>query len=140
MSSKPVCTLVLDDDKVMAFGEAIKSHYWYELFLDDLPIWGFVGESKKDTGNTLIYTHKKLDISYNLNRVFQHCSCFLAARLYSISPPMCCHQVLEGYDLKNSARNESRVRQHLVNTNTHGHHSRSRPPTYTHPCRACTHP
>lgn len=51
----------------------------YELFVDDLPIWGFVGPPPEETGATAglgeaqppiyIYTHKKFDVNYNGNRV-----------------------------------------------------------------------
>lgn len=42
------------------------------MFLDDLPVWGFVGEAHKDKdGKELayIFTHKAFDISYNKDRV-----------------------------------------------------------------------
>ncbi len=79
------------------FREAIERQYWYELFMDDLPIWGFVGEvrqagaqgqqqqqqaaagSKAEAaggaadggkeGQAFIFTHKTFDISYNEDRV-----------------------------------------------------------------------
>lgn len=44
----------------------------YELFMDDLPVWGFVGpppEETKDEEHIYIYTHKSFDINYNDNRV-----------------------------------------------------------------------
>jgi hypothetical protein len=44
----------------------------YELFIDDLPVWGFVGpppEETKDEEHIYIYTHKSFDINYNENRV-----------------------------------------------------------------------
>ncbi len=44
----------------------------YELFIDDLPVWGFVGpppEETKDDENIYIYTHKAFDVNYNENRV-----------------------------------------------------------------------
>jgi hypothetical protein len=44
----------------------------YELFIDDLPVWGFVGpppEETKDDEHIFIYTHKSFDINYNDNRV-----------------------------------------------------------------------
>jgi transmembrane 9 superfamily protein 3 len=44
----------------------------YEFFIDDLPIWGFVGpppEQTKGDSNTYIYTHKSFDIAYNNDRV-----------------------------------------------------------------------
>ena len=43
-------------------------HYWYEFFMDDLPIWGFVGpppEQGDAKTDLFIYTHKTFDIAYN---------------------------------------------------------------------------
>ena len=40
----------------------------YELFIDDLPVWGFVGpppEESTNEGKTYIYLHKSLAINYN---------------------------------------------------------------------------
>lgn len=57
---------------VATFKNAVQKHYWYELFIDDLPIWGFVGpppEETKDDEQIYIYTHKAFDINYNGNRV-----------------------------------------------------------------------
>ena len=42
------------------------------MFIDDLPVWGFVGpppEETKDDDNIYIYTHKAFDVNYNENRV-----------------------------------------------------------------------
>lgn len=51
------------------------------MFLDDLPIWGFVGEVRKDKVGEVgaagaeekayIYTHKTFDVSYNTDRIIQ---------------------------------------------------------------------
>jgi transmembrane 9 superfamily protein 3 len=64
----------LNSDDVEAFTYAISRHYWYELFMDDLPIWGFVGDSRPsklagEDDTVVLYTHKQLDISYNGDRV-----------------------------------------------------------------------
>jgi hypothetical protein len=69
-----ICTQTLSSNDVEAFNYAITRHYWYELFMDDLPIWGFVGDLKaaKAAGedvSVVLYTHKQLDISYNGDRV-----------------------------------------------------------------------
>jgi transmembrane 9 superfamily member 3 len=67
-----ICTLPLDASTVATFKRAVQKHYWYELFIDDLPVWGFVGpppEETKDDQNIYIYTHKSFDINYNDNRV-----------------------------------------------------------------------
>ena len=42
-----LCAEVLTQANVRQFKKAIKKHYWYEFFMDDLPIWGFVGENVK---------------------------------------------------------------------------------------------
>lgn len=67
-----ICTMQLSDDNVKVFKQAVRRHYWYELFLDNLPIWGFVGpppEKTKDDDTIYIYTHKSFDISFNENHV-----------------------------------------------------------------------
>jgi transmembrane 9 superfamily member 3 len=68
-----ICSSILSDDDAAEFAEAVIRHYWYELFMDDLPIWGFVGPPPEQTsaGDTTIYiyTHKTFDIAYNGNRI-----------------------------------------------------------------------
>lgn len=67
-----LCSVTLDEEKTRDFVEAVQRHYWYEFFLDDLPIWGFVGpppETARDGESTFLYTHKSLDIAYNGDRV-----------------------------------------------------------------------
>ncbi len=69
---KVVCSNVLDDSQAATFRKAVKKHYWYELFMDELPVWGFVGlppEEAKDDEHIYIYTHKSLEINYNGDRV-----------------------------------------------------------------------
>ena len=34
------CEVDLDKEKRDAFVYAIKNHYWYQMYIDDLPIWG----------------------------------------------------------------------------------------------------
>lgn len=34
------CEIDLDKPKQDAFVYAIKNHYWYQMYIDDLPIWG----------------------------------------------------------------------------------------------------
>ena len=54
----------------------------YELFIDDLPVWGFVGpppEESKDDKQIYIYAHKSFDINYNENRVRGTCRSWASA-------------------------------------------------------------
>lgn len=57
------CTVQLNEEQFKAFVYAVKNHYWYQMYIDDLPIWGVVGEMKDN--NYYIWTHKKFEIGYN---------------------------------------------------------------------------
>lgn len=60
------CEITMDADKKQAFSYAVKNNYWYQMYVDDLPIWGSVGEkSKNEDDDVYIYTHKNLQIGYN---------------------------------------------------------------------------
>ncbi|XP_019872274.1 transmembrane 9 superfamily member 3 [Aethina tumida] len=57
------CAQKLDEEKYKAFVYAVKNHYWYQMYIDDLPIWGVVGEVRDN--QYYIWTHKKFEIGYN---------------------------------------------------------------------------
>ena len=40
-----LCVDVLTQQSARIFKRAVRKHYWYEFVMDDLPIWGFVGEN-----------------------------------------------------------------------------------------------
>jgi transmembrane 9 superfamily protein 3 len=77
---RTMCTFKLDAKRVREFSFAVKNHYWYEMFLDDLPLWGFVGErvvpdedeaesaGEEDT-DLFLYTHRTYDLSFNGDKV-----------------------------------------------------------------------
>lgn len=57
----------LTEEKLKAFTYAVKNDYWYQMYIDSLPIWGKVGE--REDNKYYIYTHKKFDIGYNGNQI-----------------------------------------------------------------------
>ncbi|KAL5017783.1 hypothetical protein ScPMuIL_003505 [Solemya velum] len=59
------CSVELSEEKYQAFVYAVKNHYWYQMYIDDLPIWGIVGEIEEGGEDYYIWTHKKFDIGYN---------------------------------------------------------------------------
>lgn len=68
----PICTIELDDTKVKQLKEAIENAYWFEFFMDDLPLWGFVGEihpDKSDDQKHLLYTHKNIIVKTNNDQI-----------------------------------------------------------------------
>ena len=63
---------VADTNTFKALEYSIKNHYWYQMFVDDLPIWGIVGDVQKNKEGEeeyFIWTHKKLEFGYNDNQV-----------------------------------------------------------------------
>jgi transmembrane 9 superfamily protein 3 len=78
----------LGQEETKKFSNAVANQYWYQLFLgkqvakkrnslvyiDDLPIWGMVGEVVSEPGQEdklYIYTHKKFVVTYNGDRVIE---------------------------------------------------------------------
>ena len=78
-----ICELHVGAAEKEAFVEAVQAHYWYQMYIDELPIWGMVGEymmaeaskpqlnqpSIREQG--FIYTHKDFSISYNGNQIIE---------------------------------------------------------------------
>ncbi|KAI1715447.1 endomembrane protein 70 domain-containing protein [Ditylenchus destructor] len=58
-------TLTTTDATSLAF--AVSHNYWYQMYIDDLPLWALVGEVEGD--KNLIYTHKKFEIGYNQQQI-----------------------------------------------------------------------
>jgi transmembrane 9 superfamily protein 3 len=75
VDKEDVCDLVLEKEHVMEFEGAVDQQYWYELFLDDLPMWGMVGEILRDDAHGRmekhIFTHRSVSISYNGDRIIE---------------------------------------------------------------------
>lgn len=34
------CKIILNEESYKAFVYAVKNQYWYQMYIDDLPIWG----------------------------------------------------------------------------------------------------
>ncbi|CAF0967265.1 unnamed protein product, partial [Didymodactylos carnosus] len=65
------CEVTLTTDYFDAFKYGIKNHYWYQMFIDDLPVWGVVGEMDDSDKAAYIWTHKKFEIGYNGDRIVE---------------------------------------------------------------------
>jgi transmembrane 9 superfamily protein 3 len=73
-----VCRQTLTELEAIRFDIAVRKQWWYQMHLDDLPVWGMVGEVVREDESTAhtqigaavgletyIYTHKGFVISYN---------------------------------------------------------------------------
>jgi transmembrane 9 superfamily protein 3 len=63
------CSLDLTKEKYDLFVYAIKNHYWYQMYIDDLPIWGIVGEYDEKDDAYYLWTSKKFDLGYNFDHI-----------------------------------------------------------------------
>jgi hypothetical protein len=51
ISTTPYCEIQLTEEKQKAFSYAVKNHYWYQMYLDDLPVWGKCSSCETVIGN-----------------------------------------------------------------------------------------
>lgn len=65
--------VTLTSSEVEEFKHAVENEYWSEMFIDDLPVWGMIGQT--DSG--MLYTHKAFHIKYNKDRVRRFFCLFL---------------------------------------------------------------
>lgn len=63
-----VCEMPVDQNVFDKLQAVIRDRYWYQMYLDDLPIWSVVGDTSK-TEEPHIWTHKEFDIGYNENQI-----------------------------------------------------------------------
>lgn len=69
---KSLCKIRLDQSSVTTFKKAIKDDYYFEMMLDELPIWGYVGELEtkamleaSNASRYYLFTHLDFSIAYN---------------------------------------------------------------------------
>jgi len=62
------CSMTVDAKAAKGFSAAVQENYWYSMYIDDLPIWGMVGQetqSEKGTLEDVIFTHRKFTVAFN---------------------------------------------------------------------------
>ncbi|KAG2488875.1 hypothetical protein HYH03_012670 [Edaphochlamys debaryana] len=64
-----LCNKTLSSADLMKFRDVVKQDYYFQMFYDDLPVWGFIGKVEKEwqTGTIkfYIFSHWDFDVSYN---------------------------------------------------------------------------
>eukprot|EP00238_Polyblepharides_amylifera_P008022 CAMPEP_0196579290 /NCGR_PEP_ID=MMETSP1081-20130531/19835_1 /TAXON_ID=36882 /ORGANISM="Pyramimonas amylifera, Strain CCMP720" /LENGTH=609 /DNA_ID=CAMNT_0041898823 /DNA_START=57 /DNA_END=1886 /DNA_ORIENTATION=+ len=75
--SEHLCSRNLGKKELKKFRRAVKEDYYFQMYYDDLPIWGFIGKVEKilrpgqPEWRYYIFTHIHFDISYNKERVIE---------------------------------------------------------------------
>ena len=75
-----LCSRTLGAEDIQLFRKAVEEEYYFEMFMDGLPMWGFVGDFHDDfvwhretNSHHYIFTHLKFDIAFNIDaKGYQH--------------------------------------------------------------------
>ncbi|KAG0340888.1 hypothetical protein BG004_006232 [Podila humilis] len=66
----PICpTRLLNSQQVKTFHYAISHDYWFQYFIDDLPVWGLVGRKDKEAGTVSLFTHQTFELGRNGDQI-----------------------------------------------------------------------
>lgn len=68
---KKFCSVKLTEQDYAAFSYALRNRYWYQIYVDDLPVWGIVGEVGEGEDEYYIWTHKKFELGYNADQIVE---------------------------------------------------------------------
>jgi len=72
-----LCEQSFSQSELQMFTKAIENDYYFEMFIEDLPMWGYVGEVEGEdvllghleTGRRYLYPHLHFSIGYNEDQV-----------------------------------------------------------------------
>lgn len=59
------CEVKLTKEKLQAFEFAVRNYYFYQAYIDELPIMGSVGELDESDNSAYLWTHRKFDMGFN---------------------------------------------------------------------------
>ncbi|PIA59057.1 hypothetical protein AQUCO_00400130v1 [Aquilegia coerulea] len=79
-----ICLKILKREEVAQFRDAVKNNFFFQMYYDDLPFWGFVGKVEQEMWGTIdnlwpsekgpryyLITHVEFSILYNGNQVIE---------------------------------------------------------------------
>ncbi|KAL9244937.1 hypothetical protein vseg_018651 [Gypsophila vaccaria] len=75
--SEVICKKRMTTDELAKFRDAVSKDYYFQMYYDDLPIWGFLGKVEKEGKldpaefKYYLYKHIHFDIFYNKDRVIE---------------------------------------------------------------------
>lgn len=74
-----LCKRELDEDDLKQLKNAIHNNYFFEMFVEDLPMWGYIGdvsdedvimeEFEGDSGKTFLFPHLHFILGYNNDQI-----------------------------------------------------------------------
>lgn len=74
-----LCKTTLDAKSLQKFQKAIFNNYFFEMFVEDLPMWGYIGDTAEEdfivnevegnVGRTYLFPHLHFYLGYNRDRI-----------------------------------------------------------------------
>jgi transmembrane 9 superfamily member 3 len=64
-----LCKSKFSEAKVGVLKELLKNNYKYELYIDDLPVWGAIGYANNDQSEHYVFLHRVFFIGVNNNQI-----------------------------------------------------------------------
>jgi len=59
-----ICTIEFTPELAVDLKEAIREQYWYQFYVDDIPVWGLLGEID-DSEQAVIFSHQSFSIGHS---------------------------------------------------------------------------
>ncbi|KAG1664039.1 hypothetical protein FOA52_010458 [Chlamydomonas sp. UWO 241] len=87
-----VCTKTLSNTELEDFRKAVKDDWYFQMYVDDLPVWGFIGKMEQIIKNGksemkyFLFTHIEFDIKFNGDKVIEISVSTYPDRAVDISP------------------------------------------------------
>jgi hypothetical protein len=76
---RPLCSKTLSPDDIESFKESILNNYFFEMFIEDLPMYGYVGEAGDgeedlfteimENEKVYLFTHLHFEVGFNEGRI-----------------------------------------------------------------------
>jgi len=69
-----LCVKTLQPADIVKFKKAVEQDYYFQMFFDDLPLWGFIGKlqpNEKQEERYMLFTHVHFEVLYNADRVVE---------------------------------------------------------------------
>ena len=72
-----LCKKTLSTDDLESLKEAIHNNYFFEMFVEDLPMWGYIGDTENEDAimgevegsSTFLFPHLQFELGTNNNRI-----------------------------------------------------------------------
>lgn len=72
-----LCKVLLKPNDLKKFKDAIHENYYYEMFVEDLPMWGYIGDFSDEDfligevsgSSTYLFPHLHFQLGYNKDQI-----------------------------------------------------------------------